>query len=77
MNKLGNFISLERDKYELTGTHLPPVHFLLPSVLRGEPSGQTGLAPPQVGVLHGGGLVLTSKYCPVQISKVLSVFHLP
>merc|ERR1711936_1337665 len=36
---------------ESAQTGLPPVQGLLPSVLKAEPSGQTGLAPPQDGVL--------------------------
>ena len=31
--------------------HLPPVQGLRPVVLRADPSGQTGLVPPQLGVL--------------------------
>merc|ERR1719361_2575868 len=36
---------------ESAQTGLPPVQGLPPSVFRGKPSGQTGLAPPQDGVL--------------------------
>ena len=53
--------------------HLPPVQGLRPVVLRADPSGQTGLAPPQLGVLKIFSMLGCWKMLEYLVLKIFSM----
>ena len=50
--------------------HLPPVQGLRSVVLRADPSGQTGLAPPQLGVLKIFSMLGVEKFLNIWVLKI-------